>query len=169
MSSFKTQSTSPSGDWRTSDFRRSLLLQLKDNLKELTPFAHQKPTVYLTEEHPKVQQACALLEQILLHGIKVREFQGLIPLWGLLERLEVLTPPCVPLRNAVGAIACVSTLRTPLAKARGWVRQTLNCQQLDENLSFMVSQQTWIGKFYYPEAIMSVKEDYDILVSTPTL
>jgi hypothetical protein len=171
-------------DWKSPEFRRQLLLQLKDTFKQLTPLAHKQTSSpatsakegnassisdFLTESNPLLQTLCMQLEFIFLHGMKFKEFQNTIPFWGLLERLEVLTPPSIPLRNAVGAVACISQLRTPLAKARGWIRQCLNSHTLDDNVTFMCSQQTWIGKFYYPEAIVAVKEDFDILVSVDSL
>lgn len=157
-----------SPDWRSPEYRRALILSLRDACKALTPYSHgtganQKP--FLDLEVAEVEQLCCVLENILLHGIKIAEFQNIIPLWGLLERLEVITPPCISLRNTVGAVACSGHLRNPLGKARGWIRQSLNAQCLDDNVQFMLNQQTWISKFYYPEAILRVKSDGEMFVS----
>lgn len=130
------------------------------------PYVHRKELQYLTETHIEVQRLCEVLELILFHGLKISEFQGQVVFWGLLERLEVITPPCIPLRNSVGAIACIGTLRTPLGKARGWIRQSLNSQSLEESVQFMLSQtHNWVSKFYYPDALLCQKEEGSMLVA----
>lgn len=151
-------------DWKSPEFRRALILALKDAGKDLVPFSHMKEKQYIGNDIPEALQLCCIVENVLLHGIKIREFQNMIPFWGLLERLEVLNPPSIPLRNTVGAVACASHLRNPLGKARAWVRQSLNAQNLDESVQFMISQTTWLNKFYYPEAILATKDDAAILV-----
>lgn len=161
-------------DWRSAEYRRALILSLRDACKGLTPFLHTSKgsgsndgEIFLDMDKPEVEQVVCVLENILLHGIKIREFQQIIPLWGLLERLEVLTnPTCIALRNAVGAVAsCSAHLRNPLGKARGWIRQSLNAKNLDESVQYIVNQPTWLNKFYYPEAILRVKTDAEMLVS----
>ena len=155
----------PSMSWKTPEARRQLLLQLKDAAKLLTPYAHKRPVEFITNDTPEVEALLVVLEQVLLHGIKIIEFNGTVPLWAFLERLEVQTPPCLPLRSAVGAVACIDTLRTPLAKARGWLRQSLNTKCLDESMSFIMNYgDKWLQKFYYDEAILADKGDSEILV-----
>lgn len=163
-------------DWKSLEYRRALILSLRDACKALTPFLHNTSSndasgksskeILLDMEIPEVEQVVCVLENVLLHGIKIREFQQIIPLWGLLERLEVITnPPCNALRNTVGAVAsCSNQLRNPLGKARGWIRQSLNAHNLDESVQFMINQPTWLSKFYYPEAILRVKADAEMLV-----
>jgi hypothetical protein len=151
-------------DWKSPDFRRQLILQLKDAGKELIPYIHTKDKKLVGNEAPVVHSLLIAIEMALLHGIKIREFQMMIPFWGLLERLEVLRPPCIPLRNSVGAVACASKLSNPLGKARGWIRQALNAQNLDESIVFLASQTEWTSKFYYPESIICTKDDAQILV-----
>ena len=51
----------------------------------------KEPSLKLTEN---VQDACdvlTLLEICLMHGMKIKEFHGTLPLWTLLERLRLLT------------------------------------------------------------------------------
>ena len=66
--------------------------------------------------------------------MKFQEFCGVLPFWGLLERLETTTPPLFEVRNSVGAVACVSSLRTPVGRARGWIRQALNTCSLEATI-----------------------------------
>ena len=110
-------------------------------------------------------------------AIKITEFKGIVPLWGLLERLEgasacKTTPPSIqiPLRNSVGAVASMHNLRTPLAKARGWIRQVLNAKQLDTCLQAIlfnssVDSNKLLNYFYYNHAIFHNTEDANIMVS----
>lgn len=153
-------------DWCNAEVRKQLILRFKDAAKELMPFAHQKEVPYLNESHPEVVKLCELLEIIFFHGIKVREFHGQIPFWGLLERLEIITPPSPSIRNSVGAISCIPNLRTPLGKARGWIRQSLNTQGLEDSLQFfMLHINSWIIKFYSPEGFLTQKEDISLLLT----
>ena len=105
------------------------------------------------------------IELILTHGIKIREFDGNMPLWGFLERLEILTPPCIPLRNTVGAVASIPSLRTPIARARAWVRQILNAGSTDEAVMFMMAQLQLLRSFYNPGAVLLNSEEGVGLVS----
>ncbi len=80
--------------WKTVEYRKQLVLNLNNAGKALIPFIHGKQKPILDGTLMEVVDVCNALEAILLHGVKLREWQGMIPLWGLLERLEVLTPPC---------------------------------------------------------------------------
>jgi hypothetical protein len=153
-------------EWKSPEYKRSLILSLKDKCRDLMPFLHRQEISYLTEDNMvEVRGLIDVLEMIFFNGIKVKEFSGQIPLWGLLERLEVISPPCIPLRNSVGAVACIESLRTPLAKARSWIRQSLNAQCLEASLVFMGEHRDWLTKFYYPEALLMSKEELNMLVS----
>jgi hypothetical protein len=52
---------------------------------------HQK----LDESIADVCEFLSLLEICFMHGIRVKEFHGVLPLWTLLERLRLLTPQIV--------------------------------------------------------------------------
>lgn len=151
--------------WKDESYKRQQVLNLKDAGRILVPYSHSKQRRFISVDFPEVLHLCNLLEVILLHGIKIKEFQGIVPLWGLLERLEVLQPPCIALRNTVGAVSCAGNLRNQLSKGRGWIRQSLNSQNLDESLQFMISQTQWLSKFYYPEAILLSRDDSTALVA----
>lgn len=54
----------------------------------------------------------------LMHGMRIKEYHGVIPFWGLLERLEAENRTSAQNRVAIVNVAQLSCLRTPLAKAR---------------------------------------------------
>ena len=147
------------------DNGRRLIIQLKECIQRLTPHAHQNPTVCLTEKNEDAQHLCEAIEVILMHGIKIREYNGAIPLWSFLERLENLTPPCIPLRNTIGAVASMTAFRNPIAKARAWIRQILNAGHLDESAMFMMAQSGLLRTYYNPGAILLNAEEGMGLVS----
>jgi hypothetical protein len=130
------------------------------------PLVHKKETFFLTESTENVSKMCDLLEALLFHGIRVKEFQS-IPFWAFLERLEVINPPNVALRNSMGIIAGIPNLHTPLSKARAWIRQALNNKCLGDCLQYMISQTLVLTKFYSPEALLRCPEDAAILVRNP--
>ena len=139
--------------------RTKILLRLKDAARALTPYAHQLPAGIqgLNEQIPEAYELCNLIEVCLLHGIRIREFHGVVPLWGLLERLDALYVTPHPTSNSsssnsststsnsnssssssgsgkslVSVVSSLSRLRTPLSKARGWIRHALNRRAVDE-------------------------------------
>jgi len=142
------------------DNGRRLVIQLKECVQRLA-----SNNVVFTEKDQDAQSFCSALEVILLHGIKISEFNGAIPLWAFLERLENLTPPCIPLRNTIGAVASMPTFRTPIAKARAWIRQVLNAGHLDESVMFMMAQAQLLRTYYNAGAILLNAEEGMGLVS----
>lgn len=148
------------------DNGRRLIIHLKECVQALTPHAHANPNVALDESNEGANRLCEAVEVILTHGIRIKEFNGMVPLWGFLERLEILTPPCIPLRNTVGAVASIASLRSPIARARAWIRQILNAGSLDESAMFMMAQSQLMRSFYYPGAILLNPEEGMGLVRT---
>lgn len=124
-------------------------------------------------------ELCRALEICFFYGAKTNELGGANALWCFLERLENSSPPCIPLRNAVGAVASVSSLRTSMAKARGWIRQILNTKGgLDVSISSMINlvssstsnpnastKNDLLASFFYPFSILHDHDDAIILVS----
>lgn len=129
-------------------------------------FAHNADAGHINEQNADARKLCDCIEQILLNEIKVREFQGIIPLWQLLEKLENASPPCIPLRNNVGAIASIPSLKTPFSKVRGWIRQSLNSNCMDESVQFLIKQSPLMGQYYYPEAVLRSDTEAKSFVST---
>lgn len=87
-----------------------------------------------------------------------------MPFWGLLEQLESSRPPIIAIRNSVGAVACVPSLRTPVGKARGWIRQSLNTHCLEETIMTLTKNEKLVKFFYSGQSIVSTPEDTTILV-----
>eukprot|EP01041_Mallomonas_annulata_P001496 gene1496-2883_t len=146
--------------------RRNLLISLKDCIFKLTPLLHQSEAGgILDEKVPAANALCSAVEHCLLQGIKIREFHGIVPFWGLLERLESLDPPSIVIRNSVGAVACIPTLHTPLARARGWIRQILNVRGLEDALQAIQSHRKLVSTFYTFDAIMNHPEDFTALIA----
>jgi RUN domain/RhoGAP domain len=180
-------------------------LRLKDSARKLTPFAHQQSSsvaitnaitagntdAYIQRLDEHVSEAfelCSLIEVCLMNGIRVKEFQGVIPLWGLLERLvsvqkmigknpgenskQNVSPPKSSLQQGnqnlqltVEKIARMTSLRTPVAKSRAWIRHALNLRVLDECLSSVLSEAKLVSLFYTPDAIVSNADNVTILIA----
>ena len=180
---------------------------MKDAARKLTPFAHQQSssvsitnaitagnnTAYIQQLDEHVAEAyelCTLIEICLMHGIKIKEYQGVVPFWGLLERLatvEKLAGSAVAPKSStpqkgiasvnnvpnttssflysVEFIARTTSLRTPVAKARAWIRCALNSRALDECLSIILQEKRLVSLFYHPEAILSISDNVTILVA----
>lgn len=141
------------------DNGRRFVIQLKECVQRLAQHAQENPTTTFNEQNADTQRFCEALEVIFLHGIKIKEFSGAIPLWAFLERLENLQPPCIPLRNTIGAVASMPSFRTPIAKARAWIRQILNAGHLDESAMFMMAQSQLLRAYYNPGAILLNAEE----------
>jgi len=65
--------------------------------------------------------------------MRTKEFGGVLPFWALLERLEGTSGERA-LANSVAAVALADALRTPVGRARGWVRQALNAKALEASV-----------------------------------
>jgi hypothetical protein len=148
-------------------------LNLKDCTRKLTPYIHEGTNgITFDEKNPHALELCSRIEKCFFHGhlppaiephstestsfslhsgIKITEFYGTFPFWGLLERLETSVPPILPVRNSVGAVACISTLRTPIGKARGWIRQALNSQCLE----VMIGKTHLTSSFFFAHPAIS--------------
>lgn len=151
------------------DNGRRLIIQLKECGQRLTQLVHDDPSSTANEKNADAQRFCEAVEVIFLHGIKIKEYNGAIPLWAFLERLENLQPPCIPLRNTIGAVASMPTFRNPIAKARAWIRQVLNAGHLDESAMFMMAQSQLLRMYYNPGAILLNAEEGMGLVSAPCI
>jgi RhoGAP domain/RUN domain len=126
-----------------------------------------------------------------MNGIRIREFQGVIPLWGLLERLvsvqSLMGKPVTPKKNAsqnsasnaanshkngtsslhatVETVARLTFLRTPVAKSRGWIRHALNTRTLDDCLNTLLQEAKILSLFYSPDAILSHPDNVTIFMA----
>lgn len=165
ISSSSVNSTKQSSGNDPVRIRRQIILHLKNSAAKLTPFLHAN--VLLDESNTHAVDLCTALEICFFYGIRVKEFGGRVPLWGLLERLEALSPPCIPLRNSVGAVASIHSLRSPLAKARGWIRQVLNNKgSVEASIQALVQRPELLKSFFLPQSIFLQPTDVSILVCT---
>jgi hypothetical protein len=143
---------------------------------QLISYAHDN--IIMNSKIPEAAELCHALEICFFYGAKTNELGGTNALWSLLERLENTSPPCIPLRNAVGAVASMSSLRTSMAKARGWIRQILNTKGgLDASISVMINsvspgispnssgKSDLLSAFYYSFSVLYHRDDALILVS----
>ncbi|CAM9170861.1 unnamed protein product, partial [Phaeothamnion confervicola] len=142
--------------------RAGLIAQVQHCLSEL-----QKHVDRVT-----VQALVDSLERCVFHCIRTDEFQGVVPLWALLERLERTPLPSAPegrsltegerlrrqrlvaVRNAVGAVAAVSDLHSPLAKARAFLRQSIATRTLAACVLAMVAEPRLLQPFFSQEAVL---------------
>ena len=96
---------------RTSDGqenRPEKVLSPSDTPPSSSSFFSPFSTANTKKEHPKLDEnipdVCeflSLLEICFMHGIRVKEFHGVLPLWTLLERLRLLTPQVVASMSVV--------------------------------------------------------------------
>ena len=164
---------------------------MKDVARKLTPFAHhQTSSIPITnaitagnnaqyiqklDQHVgEAYELCSLLEICFMNGIRTREFQGIIPFWGLLERLAVTQNDNeqntsrknqVTFNTSVEKIALMTSLRTPLAKVRGWIRHVLNLRALDDCLQIILKDERLLNLFYTPDAILRHSDNTTIFTA----
>lgn len=128
------------------------------------PFAHRKDKHLLTDADSNVEQLCNQLELLMFHGSLVKEYGG-IPFWAMLERMSDLNPPCLSLRASLRTVVSFSTLLSPLARARAWLRQALNSKLLEESLGFMLAHPAVLNKFFHRDALLCTPDDANILMA----
>ena len=63
----------------------------------------KKETSKLNENVPEALDVLYLIEICLMHGIRVKEYHGILPLWTLLERLRLLTPQVVASMSTINS------------------------------------------------------------------
>ena len=164
---------------------------MKDVARKLTPFAHhQASSVPITnaitagnnaqyiqklDQHVgEAYELCSLTEICFMNGIRTKEFQGIIPFWGLLERLVVSQNDNeqntskknqIIFNTSVEKIALMTSLRTPLAKVRGWIRHVLNLRALDDCLQIILKDERLLNLFYTPDAILRHSDNTTIFTA----
>jgi len=73
--------------------RRDLILKFRNIISSLIGSIHLPVAIILDESNSVVQELCILIERIFFRGICTLEFNGILPFWGLLERIEMNHPP----------------------------------------------------------------------------
>ena len=135
---------------------------------------------YLDERSESAIALCDIIELILIHGMNIHATSNdansptmstnvKIPLWELLEHFEgVQYNYCIPLRNAVAAVASIPSLRTSWGKSRAFVRQLLNSMAIVSIFEYFTSPHVTKSKLvhfmYYPEAIVRYREDAEMVL-----
>ena len=154
--------------------RDALTGSLRDAIQALNRRVHGAvegtppvPPEGLTESVKEVRALLAAVEQCLFHAMRTDEFQGVLPFWALLERLEggALKPPDYDFNNSVGAVAVARALKTPYGKARGWVRQALNAKQLKRCVaSVFLQQPRHLATFWEARSLLRSDDGLGVLV-----
>ena len=93
-------------------------------------------------------------------GIRTKDFCGVFPFWGLLERLESCNPY---VQASLAEVSKVRSLNSPLAKSRAWIREALNVGALDAMLMDL-AQHHHLDVFYSDEAIVRVESSFTSMV-----
>jgi hypothetical protein len=90
-------------------------------------------------------------------GIKLQHFYGVLPFWGLLERMESSYPPLPEFKESVSFVLGLSNIRNPLGLARAWIRHCMNLGNLDTCIATIVKQSQ--VRFFYVESAVLMDED----------
>ena len=127
----------------------------------------------------------------LLYGIRITDFEGVIPLWGLLERFEISMSASPLYRQSIDCLTSKyrPSLRTPSARMRAWIRQSLNNKNLDvllESLYIHINSTSLTGgsiikksvnsrsnqnsiilvrKYYHAHSILCDSDDWNVFLA----
>lgn len=147
--------------------RRNLLLTLKDSVKKLIPFTHKGiGKLLLNEDEQKCLKLTETIEMCLFFGMKVNEFHGSIPFYGLLSKIISNPVTTIQMQNSVDITSSSSSGRTVLARSRTWIRYALNFQILDELVEQIKNQKyELLQHFYYDRALLLSVDDLNIFIA----
>ncbi|KAM4703248.1 RUN and FYVE domain-containing protein 2 isoform 1-T2 [Rhinophrynus dorsalis] len=111
----------------------------------------------LDSDYPPLQQFFVVMEHCLKHGLKVRKsflsFNKSI--WGPLEMVEKLCPEA---EEISASIRDLPGLRTPLGRARAWLRLSLMQKKLADYLRCLILRRDLLSDFYESHAVMMEEE-----------
>ncbi|XP_056269767.1 RUN and FYVE domain-containing protein 2 isoform X2 [Pseudoliparis swirei] len=155
--------TSLSADWTVqaqrdpmSMERANLLNMAKLSIKGLIESALSFGRT-LDSDYPPLQQFFVVMEHCLKHGLKVKKsFLGFSKsLWGPLELVEKLCPEAVEISVSVRDLP---GLKTPLGRARAWLRLALMQKRLADYLRLLITRKDLLSDFYENSALMLEEE-----------
>uniref|UniRef100_A0A8C2ZNL2 RUN and FYVE domain containing 2 n=1 Tax=Cyclopterus lumpus TaxID=8103 RepID=A0A8C2ZNL2_CYCLU len=155
--------TSLSGDWTVqaqrdpmSMERANLLNMAKLSIKGLIESALSFGRT-LDSDYPPLQQFFVVMEHCLKHGLKVKKsFLGFNKsLWGPLELVEKLCPEAAEISASVRDLP---GLKTPLGRARAWLRLALMQKRLADYLRLLITRKDLLSDFYENSALMLEEE-----------
>ncbi|KAM6950799.1 RUN and FYVE domain-containing protein 2 isoform 1-T1 [Lycodopsis pacificus] len=155
--------TSLSGDWTVQALRdpmamerANLLNMAKLSIKGLIESALSFGRT-LDSDYPPLQQFFVVMEHCLKHGLKVKKsFLGFNKsLWGPLELVEKLCPEAAEISASVRDLP---GLKTPLGRARAWLRLALMQKRLADYLRLLITRKDLLSDFYEYSALMLEEE-----------
>ncbi|XP_031702233.1 RUN and FYVE domain-containing protein 2 isoform X2 [Anarrhichthys ocellatus] len=111
----------------------------------------------LDSDYPPLQQFFVVMEHCLKHGLKVKKsFLGFNKsLWGPLELVEKLCPEAAEISASVRDLP---GLKTPLGRARAWLRLALMQKRLADYLRLLITRKDLLSDFYEYSALMLEEE-----------
>ncbi|XP_064789868.1 RUN and FYVE domain-containing protein 2 isoform X7 [Oncorhynchus masou masou] len=116
----------------------------------------------LDSDYPPLQQFFVVMEHCLKHGLKVKKsFLGYNKsLWGPLEMVEKLCPEA---GEIAASVRDLPGLKTPLGRARAWLRLALMQKRLADYLRLLITRKDLLSDFYDNSAVM-VEEEGAVIV-----
>ncbi|XP_069756968.1 RUN and FYVE domain-containing protein 2 isoform X2 [Narcine bancroftii] len=111
----------------------------------------------LDSDYAPLQQFFIVMEHCLKHGLKVKKsFLGYNKsVWGPLELVEKLCPEVAEIATSVRDLP---GLKTPLGRARAWLRLAMMQKKLADYLRCMVIRKDLFSEFYEDHAVMMEEE-----------
>ncbi|XP_070701184.1 RUN and FYVE domain-containing protein 2 isoform X2 [Pempheris klunzingeri] len=111
----------------------------------------------LDSDYPPLQQFFVVMEHCLKHGLRVKKsFLGFNKsLWGPLELVEKLCPEAAEISASVRDLP---GLKTPLGRARAWLRLALMQKRLADYLRLLITRKDLLSDFYDSSALMLEEE-----------
>ncbi|XP_033972293.1 RUN and FYVE domain-containing protein 2 isoform X1 [Trematomus bernacchii] len=155
--------TSLPGDWAVQALRdpmamerTNLLNMAKLSIKGLIESALSFGRT-LDSDYPPLQQFFVVMEHCLKHGLRVKKsFLGYNKsLWGPLELVEKLCPEAAEISASVRDLP---GLKTPLGRARAWLRLALMQKRLADYLRLLITRKDLLSDFYENSALMLEEE-----------
>ncbi|XP_014831026.1 PREDICTED: RUN and FYVE domain-containing protein 2 isoform X1 [Poecilia mexicana] len=155
--------TSLPGDWTVQAMRdpmamerANLLNMAKLSIKGLIESALSFGRT-LDSDYPPLQQFFVVMEHCLKHGLRVKKsFLGFSKsLWGPLELVEKLCPEASEISASVRDLP---GLKTPLGRARAWLRLALMQKRLADYLRLLITRKDLLSDFYEDSALMLEEE-----------
>ncbi|CAL8243487.1 unnamed protein product [Lota lota] len=163
VSDHKDHRTSLPEEWSTKALRdpmamerANLLNMAKLSIKGLIESALSFGRT-LDSDYPPLQQFFVVMEHCLKHGLRVKKsFLGFNKsLWGPLELVEKLCPEAAEISASVRDLP---GLKTPLGRARAWLRLALMQKRLADYLRLLITRKDLLSDFYESSAVMLEEE-----------
>ncbi|XP_043192003.1 protein RUFY3-like [Amphibalanus amphitrite] len=132
-------------------------LVVKELMETSVPFGRM-----LDSDHVPLQHFFIVLEHALRHGLRPK--RGLLgpkkELWDVLQTVERLTSEAADITTSVRDLP---TVRTPLGRARAWLRLALMQKKLPDYVRLLLENQQVLEEHYEPGALMLSEEAIHVL------